>query len=226
MSALSQNDWIRVVDFTGVLLAADRADGAQVTRAQERIAKLAPILQLAGVLRSNTVIAELSLECTGFSSTEVRELVAALKCNSSIKTLYLLQLDVSGNAGEAVVDLLHQTDAGAVSNCRHASAIETFTLNLSENSSIDDFPCAALCTALKFNATLTSIDLGTCFKSDASADLVDALEHNQRIANLKIDAKVFQGSPWIASSIDRILRARFLASRVEVDATSEFFSIL
>jgi hypothetical protein len=185
-------------------------------KAETPVPIIAPITHLANVLRTNASISELRLDGSDLSPAEVEELVAALKRNSCINSLRLHKFDLSGRAGEALVDLVHQLDVDSGSR-RHASVIETLAVTVSDDCDVEHFWSPALCAALKSNATLTSIDLGTCFDSSASAALIDALEHNPRIFSVRIDADVFEDSQKIASSIDQILRARFLASRASAD---------
>ena len=159
------------------------------------------------MLRANTSITELHLPGSALTPAEVHELVAALKCNASIKTLNLVDFDVSGVAGEALMDLLRQADGSA-------SAIETLTLQGDAKRGSGRLPLKALCAALGCNSTLTSIDLQVeGFDIDVSAELAEALEHNPRIASCKISASAFEGFAKIAASVDRILKARFVASR-------------
>ncbi len=272
MRSLSQNNWIRVADFTGLCLASvddDPNDGvrastkvrqlAKALRSNELISEIrlvgadlseadvreleaalkankavktfsvertqkevppapatAPITQLANVLRTNASITELRLDGSDLCPSEIEELVAALKCNAFIKTLHLFDFDFTGSAGEALVDLVHQLDVDSGSR-RHASAIEALAVTVSDDCDMEDFPSAALFAALKCNSTLTSIGLDNFCDSGASAVLIDALEHNPRILSVNIDGDDYEDSDEIAASIDRILRARFLASRSSAD---------
>ena len=212
MNALSHTDWIRVADFRyGSCFGSLQTFDDPKDRAQSS----AEMTQLANMLRCNMSITEFHLSGTEMTPAEVQEIVAALKCNASIKTLNLCDFDVSGVAGEAVMGLLHQVDDSG--NRRHASAIETLTLHDDEKRGSGRLPLKALCAALRCNTTLTSIDLGIKgFDSDVSAELADALEHNQRVTSCKISASAFEGSAEIAASVDRIFKARFVASRAEV----------
>jgi hypothetical protein len=246
-SALSQNTWIRAVDLTGVSLGSGDDDEpfeheieaqdlveAAVSNGIGRnsmgpsVASTAPIMQLATILRSNTSITELSVDGFDFSSADLHEFMAALKCNASIKSLHLLDFKFhereSGCAGPALVDLLRQFDDNAGLHRRHASAIEALEVTaVAYSSGTDNFRSKELCTALKCNATLTSVDLGDCFLSNGLANLVDALEHNPRIVRFKINPEILKQSARnakLALAVDRILKPRFLASRPVADASN------
>jgi hypothetical protein len=219
VTALSRNHWIRVADFKshvrfGSLGSENMHSGMQAS---------VNVRCLTSMLRSNTSITELHLPGLQMSFDEVREVVSALQYNSSIETLHLIDFDVSEAAGDVLMDLLRQVDDSCVR--RHSSVIKSITFRGVGGGGGDGggeqagqgtglVPLTALCAALRCNTTLTSIDLQTYgFDSDVSAELVDALEHNQHITSFKISKDVFEGFDDIAASIDRILKARLLASR-------------
>ena len=216
VTALSSNLWIRVADFNSHIrfgsLGPEDMHEDMHTGGQASV----DVRCLTSMLRSNTSITELHLRGSAMSLDEVRELVAALQCNATIETLHLIDFDVSEATGEALMDLLRQVDDSGAR--RHSSVVKSITFRAAGGEDAGQgtglLPLTALCAALRCNTTLTSIDLQTYgFDSDVSAELVDALEHNQNVTSFNISKNVFDGFDDIAASIDRVLKARLLASR-------------
>lgn len=206
MRVLAQHNWIRIADFSGLVLGSlPRPQRGYYYHepAEPSGIDSPPLKQLNDILRSNTSIIELRLQTSEFTAAEFRELVEALKCNATIKKLVLHgRCDESDGVGEALVDLLHQVDGAG--HRRHASVIESVILRGMEGTENKH----GFCAALACNETLTSIELGNYFESDALVELLDAIERNPRIVSVEFDADHFEDDEEIVEAIERILQTR------------------
>jgi hypothetical protein len=211
MRALAQHNWIRIADFTGLVLGSvprPKRGYFYHESAEPSDIDSPPLKQLNDILRSNTSIIELRLQTSEFTAAEFRELVDALKCNATIKKLVLHgRCDESDGVGEALVDLLHQVDGAG--HRRHASVIESVVLKgMKGTENKHGLPSTAFCAALASNETLTSIEMGDYFESGALVELLDAIEHNPRIMRVEFDADISDDDEDIIEAIERILKAR------------------
>jgi hypothetical protein len=210
MRSLMHNNWIRIVDFSGIDLGS--------ARASEQTPASAPINLLASMLRSNTSITELRLNILEFNRAEFRQLRAALECNATIKTLAFHgkrshESVKYGNEFDGVLmGLLRQVDRDG-QRC-HVSVIESVILK--DVSCKDGFSTRELGAALKSNETLTSIDLGEHsyfpWPRNPFTEILDAIEHNPRIIRFVHNKENFadddEEGPETTKIMDRILKAR------------------